>query len=213
MDDEGQSMTTSRLYIWSLPHVSLSARSPSSRAASKPRSRASRILPNLSGTPAKNSPPLVRERAPQLSHTCVDPALESADDKGLPPVGRHQSSELDRFLGNRLKQLRLLSVLTRQQLARQLGVSTQQMQKYERGINQMSAGQLPVVAQALDVAIADLFDGYDSGAPLDPPVEPNTSRMLLNVMQSCLRLDPKRQDALMPGDGHGGLMPTGWIPG
>jgi transcriptional regulator with XRE-family HTH domain len=112
-------------------------------------------------------------------------------------VGRHRSSDIDRFLGHRLKQLRLLSVMTQQQLARQFGVSTQQMQKYESGINNMSAGQLLVVARAFDVAVADLFEGYDSGTPLDPPLEPYTSRMLLNVMQSFLQLGPKRQDALI----------------
>jgi transcriptional regulator with XRE-family HTH domain len=112
-------------------------------------------------------------------------------------VGRHRNSEIDRFLGHRLKQLRLLAGMTQQQLARQLGVSTQQMQKYESGINQMAVGQLLAVARAFDVAVVDVFDGYDSGTPLDPPLEPNTSRMLLNVMQSFLQLGPKRQDALI----------------
>jgi transcriptional regulator with XRE-family HTH domain len=112
-------------------------------------------------------------------------------------VGRHRNSEIDRFLGHRLKQLRLLAGMTQQQLARQLGVSTQQMQKYESGINQMAVGQLLAVARAFDVAVGDVFDGYDSGTPLDPPLEPNTSRMLLNVMQSFLQVGPKRQDALI----------------
>ena len=111
-------------------------------------------------------------------------------------MGRLRSFELDRFLGRRLKELRLLSGMTQRQVAKQLGVSTQQMHKYESGINGMSVGQLFLVAQAFDVAVADLFDGYDSGPPLDPPVEFNT-RMLLNVLHSFLRLEPKRQDALM----------------
>jgi transcriptional regulator with XRE-family HTH domain len=112
-------------------------------------------------------------------------------------MGRLRSFELDRYLGRRLREQRLLSGTTQRQVAKQLGVSTQQMCKFESGINGMSVGQLFVVAQALDVPIADLFDGYDSGAPLDPPVEPNTSRMLLNVLNSFLRLGPKCQDALM----------------
>ena len=44
--------------------------------------------------------------------------------------------------------------MTQQQVAKQLGVSTQQMHKYESGINGMSVGQLFVVARAFDVAVA-----------------------------------------------------------
>jgi transcriptional regulator with XRE-family HTH domain len=112
-------------------------------------------------------------------------------------MDRRRSSEIDRFVGHRLKQLRLLSGMTQQQVARQLGVSTQQIHKLESGINRMSVGKLFLVARAFDVAVADLFDGYDSGAPHNPPVEFNTPRMLLNVLHSFLQLEPKRQDALM----------------
>jgi transcriptional regulator with XRE-family HTH domain len=86
--------------------------------------------------------------------------------------------------------------MTQKQMAQQLGVSTQQMHKYEKGTDQVSAGQLLVIARSVDVAVANLFDGEVS-ALLDPLGDPNSSRMLLNLTRSFLELEPKYQDALV----------------
>ena len=112
-------------------------------------------------------------------------------------MGRAQSSDIDRFLGSRIRKLRLMACVSQQQVAKQLGISTQQMHKFEKGIDQVSAAQLLAVAQSLDVAVGDLFDGYYSGAPLDPHVDPEISRMLFNVTRSFLELEPKQQNALI----------------
>jgi transcriptional regulator with XRE-family HTH domain len=112
-------------------------------------------------------------------------------------MGRAQCSDIDRFLGYRIKKLRLMACVSQQQVAKQLGISTQQMHKFEKGTDQVSAAQLLAIAQRLDVAVGDLFDGYDEGAPLDPLVDPRTSRMLLNVTRSFLELEPKQQNALV----------------
>jgi transcriptional regulator with XRE-family HTH domain len=112
-------------------------------------------------------------------------------------MGRAQSSDIDRFLGSRIRELRLMACVSQHQVAKQLGVSTQQMHKFEKGIDQVSAAQLLAVAQRLGVAVGDLFDGYDEGAPLDPLIDPRTSRMLLNVTRSFVELEPKQQNALV----------------
>jgi transcriptional regulator with XRE-family HTH domain len=64
-------------------------------------------------------------------------------------MGRPRRSALDRFLGHRIKQLRLLAGMSQQQVARQLRVSTQQVHKYEKGINRFSADRLLAVARFL----------------------------------------------------------------
>jgi transcriptional regulator with XRE-family HTH domain len=112
-------------------------------------------------------------------------------------MSRHRSSEFDRLLGHRIMELRLLAGMTQQQVARQLGVSSQQVHKFEKGTDRVSAGQLLVIARSFDVAVADLFDGYDDGTPLDSLGDPKSSRMLLNVTRSFLELEPKYQDALV----------------
>jgi transcriptional regulator with XRE-family HTH domain len=104
---------------------------------------------------------------------------------------------MDRFLGHRIKQLRLVAGLTQQQVATQLCVTNQQVHKYEKGISRFSAGRLLAIARVFDVAVGDLFDGYGSGALLGPPLDPKTTRMLLNLMDSFLELRPKDQEALM----------------
>jgi DNA-binding transcriptional regulator YiaG len=60
--------------------------------------------------------------------TCV-----GATDEARVPVGRSRRFDLDRFLGHRIKQLRLMTGMTRQQVAQQLGVSSHQVHKLERG--------------------------------------------------------------------------------
>jgi len=87
--------------------------------------------------------------------------------------------------------------VSQQQVAKQLGISTPQMHNFEKGTDQVSAAQLLGIAQRLDVAVGDLFDGYDEGAPLHPLVDPRTSRMLFDVTRSFLMLEPKQQNALI----------------
>ena len=112
-------------------------------------------------------------------------------------MGRSPSSDVDRFLGHKIKRLRLLSGMSQQQVAKQLGLSYQQVHKYEHGSNRVSAGRLLAIARVFNVAVADLFDGYHRGAPPDPLVAPKTWRMLRNVAGSSLKLEPKHQDALI----------------
>ncbi len=112
-------------------------------------------------------------------------------------MGGLRSSDIDRFLGHRIRQLRLLACMSQQQLARQLGVSSQQVHKYEKGMNRFSAGRLLAIARLFDIAVGDLFNGYGSGAPLGPALDPKTTRMLLQLMNSFVELEPKHQDALM----------------
>jgi transcriptional regulator with XRE-family HTH domain len=53
--------------------------------------------------------------------------------------------------------LRQAQQLTLQEMSAALGISHQQLQKYETGTNRLSAGMMPGVAEILGVDIADLF--------------------------------------------------------
>jgi transcriptional regulator with XRE-family HTH domain len=113
------------------------------------------------------------------------------------PLGRRRSSDIDRFLGLKIKQLRLLAGMTQQHLAAQLGVSPQQVFKIERGIDRVSASQLLLIARFFEVPVAELFEGYDSRAPRDALGDAETSRMLLDLAHAFLQLEPNRQEALI----------------
>lgn len=64
---------------------------------------------------------------------------------------------VDRLVGQRVQILRLLRGMSQSVLAAHLGVSFQQVQKYERGTNRMSASTLHRIAGLLCVSVADLF--------------------------------------------------------
>ena len=70
--------------------------------------------------------------------------------------------EIDRHVGARIRQRRIMMGLTQQQLADLIGVTYQQAHKYERGINRVSAGRLFEIAQVLSVAVGHFYEGLDS---------------------------------------------------
>ncbi len=69
------------------------------------------------------------------------------------------ANQVDRHVGQRIKEHRLERGITQQELARALGISYQQVQKYENGTNRVSAGRLYILAQALGVRIGAFFEG------------------------------------------------------
>lgn len=66
---------------------------------------------------------------------------------------------IDRVIATNMRRYRLVRGLTQAELAGAIGVSTQQVQKYERGINRISAGKLFWAAQALQVSLGTFFVG------------------------------------------------------
>lgn len=74
-----------------------------------------------------------------------------------------RASELDVKLGARIKKIREYRGLSQQSFATMLGVSIQQIQKYEKGINRISATKLQILAQKLDISIAHFLDFDEFG--------------------------------------------------
>jgi len=69
--------------------------------------------------------------------------------------------EADRFIAAKVKESRLLTGLSKQQLATLINVTHQQLDKYERGANRLSGGRIVSIARALSKPIAFFFDGID----------------------------------------------------
>lgn len=67
---------------------------------------------------------------------------------------------VDAYVGLRLKTCRLIKGLSQEQMADCLGITFQQIQKYEKGINRISAGRLYEIARALDVKVSYFYDGF-----------------------------------------------------
>lgn len=70
-------------------------------------------------------------------------------------------SGIDRIVGQRLRWRRRELKLTQEQLGEKLGLTFQQVQKYEKGVNRISAGRLFEIARALGITITYFYEGVD----------------------------------------------------
>ena len=68
---------------------------------------------------------------------------------------------VDVHVGKRVRHRRWLVGMTQQQLAEQVGIKFQQIQKYETGANRVSASRLWDIADALDVPVSFFFEGME----------------------------------------------------
>lgn len=73
---------------------------------------------------------------------------------------------VDRHVGRRMRWRRRELKLSQEKLGEQLGLTFQQVQKYERGVNRVSAGRLFEASQVMDVPISYFFDGLAELAEL-----------------------------------------------
>lgn len=84
-------------------------------------------------------------------------------------MARH-SQDMDRLVGLRVAQLRQTHGLSQTALAERLGVSFQQVQKYEKGTNRMSASRLFQLSEVFGCTVSDLFPAQsDLVSPLKHP--------------------------------------------
>ncbi len=68
-------------------------------------------------------------------------------------------SPIDRHIGNRVRARRVTLGMSQEKLADALGLTFQQVQKYEKGTNRIGAGRLLHIAGILDVSIEFFFEG------------------------------------------------------
>ena len=72
---------------------------------------------------------------------------------------RGKPTNVDAYVGQRLRQRRTLLGLSQEKLGEAIGVTTQQIQKYETGSNRIGAGRLYQLSQALQVPVSYFFEG------------------------------------------------------
>ncbi|HLJ63337.1 MAG TPA: helix-turn-helix transcriptional regulator [Stellaceae bacterium] len=73
-------------------------------------------------------------------------------------AGRHGPDPIDRHIGSRLRLRRTLLGVSQATLGEGIDVSFQQIQKYERGINRVSASMLYQFSRVLEVSVGFFFD-------------------------------------------------------
>src|SRR6195952_3795626 len=102
---------------------------------------------------------------------------------------------LDVMVGAKIRIFRMHRRVSQADLAEQIGVTFQQVQKYERGINRVGASRLSRIATVLNVSIGELFESpgdklADSTSPFRLLAEPGALRLLKSYARTsdpCVR--------------------------
>ena len=111
------------------------------------------------------------------------------------PTGRARAQDVDRHVGARMRQRRIMLGLTQQQMAELIGVTYQQAHKYEKAMNRIAAGRLYSIAQALGVEVGYFFEGSETA---DRFVPSSQQRMLLDLARNYLNIPlPEHQAAVV----------------
>jgi transcriptional regulator with XRE-family HTH domain len=104
------------------------------------------------------------------------------------------------MVGAKVRVFRINRGISQTALAEKLGVTFQQVQKYEKGANRIGASRLSQIATALDISIADLFEpsrekkAADIDSPFKLLAEPGALRVLKAYVQTS---DPAVRRAIV----------------
>lgn len=66
---------------------------------------------------------------------------------------------IDKYVGSRVRMRRIMLGMSQEKLGEALGLTFQQIQKYEKGTNRVGASRIQQIAETLDVPVSFLFEG------------------------------------------------------
>ena len=95
---------------------------------------------------------------------------------------------VDVEVGHRIRIERLSRGLSQTALANQLGVTFQQVQKYEKGVNRVGAGRLTKIAEVLGVPVSTFFSGKEVLESEQGRSSDDTSPLKLLTVSGAFRL-------------------------
>jgi transcriptional regulator with XRE-family HTH domain len=115
-------------------------------------------------------------------------------------VPKKQANPVDAHVGNRVRLRRMLVGMSQERLGDLLGLTFQQVQKYEKGVNRIAAGRLFEISGILGVPISFFYEdvdarratGFAEGAEPPPVMEFVSSGEGLQLSLAFMRIqDPK----------------------
>ena len=120
--------------------------------------------------------------------------MQQALNQSAGRVGRQRAMAVDVHVGRKIRERRIMLGLTQHQAAEMIGVTYQQLHKYEKGINRIASGRLYVIARAMGVTVDQFFEGLDSPSAYEPA---RNQRMLLELARNFMSIPTqKHQEAL-----------------
>jgi transcriptional regulator with XRE-family HTH domain len=98
---------------------------------------------------------------------------------------RKSPQKVDKIVGRNIRAYRLTKGLSQTELGDQLGISFQQIQKYEKGMNRVGSGRLFAISKILGVTVLSMFAGSktapsknDGSSPFDLLKDPLSLRLV-----------------------------------
>jgi transcriptional regulator with XRE-family HTH domain len=116
------------------------------------------------------------------------------EERRVPPKARAQ--EVDRYVGARIRERRLMLGITQQQMAELTNVTNSQAHKYEQGINRIAGGRLFAIAQALRVGVGYFFLGMESEPRFKSTPQ---QRMMLELARYFVKMPSRRHQEAVCG--------------
>jgi transcriptional regulator with XRE-family HTH domain len=99
---------------------------------------------------------------------------------------------VDSLVGARIRLLRKRRKMSQAELGKALGVTFQQIQKYENGKNRVGASRLHLAATALNVPITELFDGAaETGSTLKATKSLAFDSQALRIAEAFVKISDK----------------------
>lgn len=77
---------------------------------------------------------------------------------------KSQPHNVDIQVGKKIRNQRMISGISQSELGDRIGVTFQQIQKYEKGANRVSASRLVEIANAMSIDVRSFFDEFDASA-------------------------------------------------
>ena len=96
---------------------------------------------------------------------------------------------IDFHVGSKIREARILHGMPQTALAERVGITFQQLQKYESGANRVSCSRLYEIGRVLGMPVQAFFVGAGSGAGV-PEIEELSERETLNLVNDYSRLSP-----------------------
>ncbi|HZH11569.1 MAG TPA: helix-turn-helix transcriptional regulator [Microvirga sp.] len=97
---------------------------------------------------------------------------------------KKSTSLIDKEIGTRVRMRRVSIGMSQEKLGEMLGLTFQQVQKYEKGMNRISVGRLVDIAKILGVDIHFFFNGIKSGKAESGFAEEETPPYIADVMST-----------------------------
>lgn len=99
----------------------------------------------------------------------------------------------DEQIGGMIRAARLASNVTQEELAGLLGLSTQQLQKYEAGSNRVTVSRMMEIADALDVGLFEILSDHKPGAKSQAVASLAEALELLSAFNGIQNSDSRRK--------------------